>query len=1192
MHDEIDRFFVEIGKRIPVDQYGLFSQALGRSKNLKDKGALLSYDRCCIIGESGIGKTEFVRGIIDTDPTIKLFPAVDYDGNTLVSAVRNACSSRKVKCSTIILDGIDELITPLPQIAELINEYKHRHFLLTSTDCRSVEYIASLVPGFMRMTMAPLSISDVQKMAEARLGADSGMHFMEEVEAKNLLSTCRTPLGVKILCGYWAEKGRLHQSRCELIRRFVTDLCERNRNGKLISRNGDLSKEAFINASKIAGAMLLTGGRRIVRERTSTDGMCLALRDVFVDDKILAAELLSRAVFKSSVDGGYSFAHKSYFNILAAEWVRNDVQEKKQSTLFIDDTNTFVYPQNSEVAGIVALGNTSLFCTLNKIAPECLAPYAADMQDSQKADVLPAFINKAGKKNSLCVYAPIRAADFLCKRNKAYICKMIKRYSSLSAKSLHIVLSVYRHFNLVSESETLATIALDRKVSFENRLRAMSAISEIPVCNVKLRERFLGALTVREYDDDEKELEFKACLVRTQIRIGFRIDDVLPGIESFSRIDTRQMMHRHIRMLRAEFPKVFDDAGITGTSACALLSFSLRCLASVDTNYYVRVMATFAFQFCVLRSMDFGLVESVAEVYVKLVSCGVDPLKTLNRESDKSVYLSKEKLLREEAIRRKLVTTIVTKEDICSNQSLQLIFSRSPLLSAKDENWLIENQASASVENRKRRWRILHDQLIEQRVKRESRLTSARRRRETALYSNAISKDLLRNKSSNFQSVFDEIVGTVTHDINFQVERFHVILSRCESGVIDKICVLAKRYLRKSLGRWKGGSHSGYVLAAVLMLLRHEDGFLRELSNDNLSCLAHFVMNDALLWHFSYFSPMMVEYGTRFGVRIVDDLYSKWKPERSEEQLGFIRTIGSYMSHTAVSTFRQRVTRKVYSDEFVDAMIRALLEISLRGQTIYLDMFTDYIASKVKDGKGNLIRGRSFYLYCLLQTNPLTTVEKIQRQDEVDAYFSSDFVKELNGRPLFHQHALDKLDCRGLQVAYEFLVKIRESSEIDRRNILSRLISLDDDASYFAIVQLSGKFSGFEELERFHAVAEMQRCIRLFKCVPNVEVMDMMKSLMSNKDTPLWIKIKENPIEKLIWAVASSIVLAIVTFGVNKMLGHKTNAPDMSEDSMDASLQVDQSSSVRQTQRIDNSQQINFNGATINAPITIKANRE
>ena len=949
--NNLKRFFCKIGQKMPTDRDGLLIARAFRNGAVLDQEKVLSFRRCCIVGESGIGKTEFIRGNCGNNGNFKVFYASDIRSVDVISRIRKICASRSRKSLTVVLDGIDgSVVGLLSEFVEVMNEYKKIGFIVSATDCSISEYLRKTASGVMQVTMAPLTQEDVRAISEERLGCDECDVFCKMVEKENLGSICRTPLGVNVLCGYWKEKRRLTSSRVELLKRFVADLCENNSNGRIAGNSKYASARYYGCAMTIAGAMLISGCRIIASERgVNTSRDVLTITDVFGgEDVYVAIELLKRAIFAPVAGGQYSFSHRTFFSVLAAEWVSRNTDINELLPVFIDEKRHVVFPQNAEVAGLVALGSKLMFSKMLSFGPEYLALYASEMTDSQKDLLLPSLLGAIGGNQRIFIQEPIRFENFCSRRNKTWVTKQIRHYRSLSENGLRALLLVYRKLNLATESKTMITIVLDAKVPIRVRIVAIPMINAVDCVT---RGRLLGLLSVRTAGSDIDELSFKARLVSALFRCGVRLEELLPGIVSMASIDSKGVYSRYLRDLRADFVAMLSSIRDGRSGILSLVNFSRECLGVAVNNYHVKVMAARAFQFAWMNARRHDAVTIVANAYADLLLEGVNPLKFYNRESENDQYLTESKLLADYATRRSVIETIVHNTKI-DDSVVNAIACNKSQLTQEDEKWLEQQVSECNDLCIRNRWKTLFDSI---RIK-SSRAEHQRKLPSAAIREGAEVFPALLKRIRSFPDIVEDIVGASSMNLSCAIESLHLYLSRRPEPIVLKVCDMAKKYLRHSIGSWRGSVGSADIFCALAVVLMFEgDDIVNAMSDKYLERLFAYMLDDGGLLHQRAFSSLISEYEKRFGAKIIDLLQERWSCLKKEGRTSIVNTIAGWVKRSTVEVFKQKLEAGRYDDDFSEAMIFALGDERIPSRCANMRVFAEYVKTHCFDDKGNPI---------------------------------------------------------------------------------------------------------------------------------------------------------------------------------------------------------------------------------------------
>lgn len=1172
---------------MPVDSNGLLLSDRFSLGGLFDQEKVLSTRRCCIVGEGGIGKTEFVRKNCGNDGMFKVFYAADVGDSDIIPRIKAVCASHARKISTIVIDGVDGSNPSfLSRFVDVMSWYKKMGFIVTATDCRVGEYLSEMLSGTICLTMAPLSRNDIHSIANNILGADNAEIFYNAVEQSNLLSICRTPIGVNVLCEYWRESKRLSPSRVELLRRFVADLCESNANGK-ISLHEKYSAARYRRCARVvAGAMLISGCNRIAVGSDVKNGEgTLVLSDVFSgEDMEVAAQLLRRAVFSPVQKGGYTFSHRLYFSLLASEWACEIADPSKVQPLFIDDNKRIAFPQNAEIAGIVALRNKGLFDKLLSIAPECLALYASEMPDAQKDRLFPAFVHAVGRDRRMFVREPIRLESFSSKNNSAWVARRVRHYSSLSDKELRVLLSAYRKFNLATESRTMIAIVLDGNLSIRIRIAAMPLIKSVD--DSDSRNKLQNLLEPRMANEDIDELSFKSCLVSTLYRLGFQIERLLPGIVSIANIDSRNVYSRYLRELRAKFVSMLNSSRCGKHEVALIAGFASECLCAPGNNYHVRVMAIWAFQFAWMKARSCDAVPVLAEVYANLLLCEINPLKFYNRESSDDLYLTDNKLRADFETRRDVVATIV-RDIKYDERVIALMVLNNSLLLPEDEVWVARRLDECEDLQIKCRWNVLLNAARKStsRVERRVAISQKKDTGERLLLS------VPPARANRFVDVVSEMIKGKCNELNFAIDIVIQDLTGRESSALSRICGMAAKYLRRALVGWKGSEDSALNIFCAIAVLQRFDGgdIVGGFSGKQLERIFDYMLENGAMLHQKYLSPIVEEFEKRFGVQTIDLLYRKWPQLKRQGRTSLVETMAKWIKRTTVEAFWQKSRAGKYAPDFSEAMTQALLGRELHPRCENMRIFASYIHSKCFDTRGRVKTGNGslYFWYCYLQNNPQDAMERLSQIVRVKPDFAAAFFKIAESRLVFENLTLSRMTTIELEAAFDFISKQIQNCAVDRHNILSRMIALNEDEAFDAIERLSMQHPECMDWERWLSIVEMQRKVRAFKRAPRECVAEELRKYYSDTKEEDSMNTSRKWMKRLLWVALTTGVGTIVTIAINRILNENRD----SSSNVHIDSKNDQSVHVDQSMQIDDSQKLDFKGAVFNGPVSIRTEK-
>lgn len=1181
-HRFLERYFCDFGERIPKDQNGLAKIDSFTQRSFADKRRLLSYSRVGIVGESGIGKTEFVRSIAEKAPHVKLIRVSDYSGGGFGEGLKSVCKSTKKKVEVVIVDGVDANLPILPELVKTMEDFSKLAFIITTTDYANLDYLASNVPGFKKFVMAPLRESDIQIIAEERLGGDEADRFFKVVK-NSYLPICRTPLGINLLCGYWRSRGALSTLKSQLLREFVFDLCVRNPNGKVPVSDSRSSAQYHDCAVKIAGAMFLTGKRIVTRSGAGgSPSTCLAISDFLSDaDVKVGAELLRYAIFSPDESGGYAFSHKTYFDFLAAEWLFRFVPRRDHMKFFVDGATRTLFPQNVDVAAVLALRQEKVYALLLKLRPEALMTYAEELTVKQKNALFERLFSQSSKSSIRVpgVFSHLGYLDtaFSRKQVKFYLSK----YRSRDPKELEFLLVACRKFDLQAEIASLSEIVIDPNVGVDERIYALTLM---PHDIDKLTLNNLVDLLGRSASPDViAELDFKARLILRLDEWGASISNILAGLVSLSGLDARRTFVRTLHMLRVKFPQMLDRRNLSDDEFVELLQFSQACLTCEVCAHQLHVMGAAAFQHCWTSAVRRRKVEDLMRSYVQIVRSGENPLRFHNRQGDEGSCLSAAKLIADEETRHAMVDSIVGNPD-WRDSDVTLIMVKTLLTGVNDACWLQLRHSSALDLNMQERWALLRRKF--ERVQGSTGSSRLGRIVRTPTRGLILKQAMATTKAkrNRFPLVVDKICSGEPSDSAIGIRQMFESLSGCDPDDFEQFVRIADKYLNASLRKKDWSSEAPYVFCSLALTLGQNSAIVTGWTDDQLKCLVGAMLDRGWPGRLPEFSSVLVEQDCRLRLFFIDNIAEHWDAMDAYRRDLEVRTLAAKMSRTTVESFYRKLKKGCYRDEFAEAVVSALLNAGVDSQDLQnLKVVCGFIEEKVFEKGGGLLPAGDLYYYCLMQLAPIEMIKRIEQQESRSTGFSQELLGRFCDRPLFIKPALDRLGCSELATIYEFLKEKCPEHKSDMQNVCLSLLNLRDERANLLLEQFAQQNPDGVGWEKILNLVAERRAWEKFVPVPRAEIMDEMRRYsMPMKKTVLNVKILENPIQKLYWLVLAALVPILIKFAFDYFKGDEPAPNDSNSIQNVGNQRLDQSVHENKSENYD------FRGATINGPVSIQ----
>lgn len=387
-----------------------------------------------LLGEPGIGKSVEVE-----DEVVRLRAqgrAVEFfDLKTLTSADRlerkifEGAAFRALETGTsdltLFLDSIDEgriVIESLTAVlkAELVTRLKMPAVasgLRLRITCRSKEWPASFGEDLRRMFgeegvqiwhLCQLRRIDVEKAAVAE--GLNGKDFLAAVRLRHAVALAAKPVTLRMLLRRQRDKGELPSRQAELYRLGLKELCTDPNDYRADQDDprwgGKFSPEMrYVVARRIAGLSILSQRLFVQgRVRTGTDvgGSTLSLADIcgtetigteaIVIDEPVLHEVLGCGLFRGAGPDLVSWAHQSYAEFLAADWLMVHGLPRRQLDALINpagETQGRIAPQLHEMVAWLASLDDDFGRRLMEANPDVL----------MRSDVL------AGDENARCLLA-------------------------------------------------------------------------------------------------------------------------------------------------------------------------------------------------------------------------------------------------------------------------------------------------------------------------------------------------------------------------------------------------------------------------------------------------------------------------------------------------------------------------------------------------------------------------------------------------------------------------------------------------------------------------------------------------------------------------------------------------------------------------------------------------------------------
>lgn len=496
---------------------------------LRDKRCLI------LLGEAGIGKSTELKCITGnpSDRPIVALDLGDYgDEEALDRDLRN---SPQVQAwlegrgeITILLDSLDEMLIDRPRAIGFLKRWLRSiavDRLYLRITCRSAAWPETLSKNLAEVfneeqvsvwELAPLRREDVAEAARAeRLDVEA---FLQQLGDLHVQSLACNPTTLQMLINIWRQENRLPGSAVELFRRGLAQLCTPSdeRRDRLPPRR---TPRQLLNVAGRIAALSVFTKRPVIRnglvldhegqEELSIDELNGGPEGpegstVEVDAQVLH-EVFATGLFSAKGEGRIGFAHKTYAEFLAAQYLVNHriTDQLRDSILFVrDESPPHLIPQLRETGAWVASMDNAFAQLLLEREPETLLSSDVAIRDDRlKPRLFDAIVQRIEQ----------RSISYWDEFGFSQIVRGL-RYDGLRDRVLHVLRDQQRPIDVrlfairVAEvcaitalSEPLARVALNNQERYRLRVDSARAVLQLDVPTAR---ELLRPLALGEAGDD------------------------------------------------------------------------------------------------------------------------------------------------------------------------------------------------------------------------------------------------------------------------------------------------------------------------------------------------------------------------------------------------------------------------------------------------------------------------------------------------------------------------------------------------------------------------------------------------------------------------------------------------------------------------------------------------------------------
>ncbi|KIL40266.1 hypothetical protein SD70_14885 [Gordoniibacillus kamchatkensis] len=494
-----------------------------------------------LLGEPGIGKTEALRNVINSEetPTLRIdLRSYGTEARLIQNVFENPLFEACLKGEHILhlfLDSLDECLLRIDYVAVLLAEEIKKYRtnpnlknLFLRIACRTADWPSLLERELMEiwgnnniliMELAPLRRMDVYSAA-VELGIDAD-RFIDEIRAKEVTPLAIKPITLKFLFNLYIRHGNFPSTQKELYLQGCELLCEETNESRIVSRNiGDLSaKDRLKVASRIAALMVFSNKYAVWRGINFGDvpEEDITLRDIsgehprqrdvsLIIPESEIDETLSTGLFSSRGLNRFGWAHQTYAEFLAALYITQNELSPVQIMSIIEhplDSERKIIPQLQEVSAWMATMNIEVFRHIIKCDPQVLL-----RSDVASVDVE----DRKSLVNGLMeLYSAERIKDwdfdeYFYKLYNPFLDKQIKPYVSDKQHSYvarRAAIRIARACKLGVLQDDLLEVALNKDEEYQVRVQAAYALCELADEQTKRKMLPLAKSESGEDADDE-----------------------------------------------------------------------------------------------------------------------------------------------------------------------------------------------------------------------------------------------------------------------------------------------------------------------------------------------------------------------------------------------------------------------------------------------------------------------------------------------------------------------------------------------------------------------------------------------------------------------------------------------------------------------------------------------------------------
>ncbi len=686
-----------------------------------------------LLGEPGIGKTwaiqtqkQVIEGQIAAAGAKSLWFNLNSYG-TEVRLIRDIFENPDflswVKGDAhlhLFLDSLDECQLSIETLAPLLIEKLKTcpiQRLSLRIACRTADWPTFLEDGLQQLwnkkeeigfyELVPLRKVDVEEAVKAN-GLDP-THFLKELDDKKIVPLAIKPITLRLLINLFKSE-QMPPSQVELYSRGCRQLCDEDSESRKATRKTGVltADERMAIAARIAAVTIFSRKNAIwigvdrgdvppgdTTLRELSGGIEIVNGKTIQIDELVLREALGTGLFSSRGSNRLDWAHQSYAEFLAAQYLlKHDISWRQISSIVVHpgDPQHKLVPQLHQTSAWLALMNPNVFTKIVETEPEVLLQQEMVVATVGDRQLLVENLLKAckagkllGRKESLKSYQKL-AHPSLAFQLKHYIAD-----KGDQTVAREIAIKTAQACNVSGLQEDLLSIALDNSQSLDIRIDAAYAVEKIGDSKTKARMKPLLVLSENDVWDNLRGCALRA-LWPTHLTAK-KLFDALAPPQRKNHIGAYQMFFRE---------ELISELKISD------LPIALDWVRQYKHRELPHSLADMADEI-VMKAWDHLETPGVGLPFSELA---VQRLRDRDAlvESGKKKELN-QKIARDVEKRRQFISTLIPKL-LAPDASIWLVYSQTPLILHENLPWAVEQLRKSTDDQTKNLWVRLIDRLF------------------------------------------------------------------------------------------------------------------------------------------------------------------------------------------------------------------------------------------------------------------------------------------------------------------------------------------------------------------------------------------------------------------------------------------------------------------------------------------------